>query len=262
MTGTAMAIPATTSKQSFKTDVSVWAPQLRQLISTKGFTPERILAGAMSAALTNPDIFECDPTSIFLALAKAARLGLDIGESGLYLVPLNKKISGKNGAQDRWLKVCEGWVDYRGLKLLAIRAGLIRHMDEFVVYANDRFEYELGLRPRLEHKPTTNAEARGLIVGGYSVIERRGLPTTFHYMPIDEIEARRAKSKSWSPEKFKLPPAWWVKKATVRDYLGHQPKTPEMIEALAADDTAEETVDLETGEILTPIEGDSRKPTA
>lgn len=253
MTSTALAMPERTSKLTFKTDMEQWAAELDK-VAHRGFSAERILAGAMAAAVKTPQLFDCDPKSLFLALHRAARLGLDIGESGLYLVPLNQTIKDKRTGSERTVLVAECWADYRGLKLLAYRSRIVRHMDEFVVYEGDRFEYELGLDPRLVHQPINPKEARGGIRGAYTVVDRHGAPRTFHWLPIEEIEKRRAKSRSWGPKVVRDCPPWYAMKSVVRDYLGRQPKTPEMIEALAADDAPGDDhplteFDHETGEV-------------
>lgn len=256
MTTTAVAeIPAQVTKVTIKAHADRWIPQLAPFCRPD-FMPERLIAGLLQAAVNTPKLLECQPATLFLALVKCARLRLDIGESGMWLVPLSKSVKGPNG---EWTKVlsCEAWIDYRGLKVLAQRAGLVRSMDEYVVYQGDQFDYSLGLHPTLTHKPVGDPAKRGAIIGAYTIVSRRGQPTSFHYLPLADIDARRASSRSWSDEalvrdkKPKGAPAWWCCKAVVRDYLGRQPKTgEEMRLALAADDETPEGVDLETGEVL------------
>ncbi len=239
-------IPAETSKVEFKTDIERWVPQLAAFCR-HGFTPDRLIVGALQAAVNTPDLFNCQPNSIFLALVKCARLGLDIGESGMWLVPLESK----------GVKRCEAWIDYRGYKVLGQRARLIRSMEEYVVHQGDEFDYALGLNPYLTHKPTSDPKARGPIIGAYAIIERPHQPKSFHFLPIADIEARRAKSRGWNDNALKKKgepagcPAWWARKAVVRDWFARQPKTGDLVLALTADDEApEEAFDPATGETL------------
>lgn len=257
MTSVEVVIPEQTNKLSFKTDVSRWADEISK-VAYKGFTAERIIAGAMQAGVKDEKIFDCDPASLFLALTKAARLGLDIGDSGIYLVPLNQKV--KRRGVEKQMLVAEAWVDYRGLKLLAMRAGIVSRMDEYVIYDGDEWEVEYGLEPTLMHRPRKLAAQRGDIVAAYTVIQRRKALPTFHLMEIGEIEKRREKSRSWGPKYHPKCPPWYAAKTTVRDYLSRQPKTPEMIEALTMDDTEEivqevEVPTLAPGESLDPLTG-------
>jgi recombination protein RecT len=243
--GTSVALPAQITKATFKTDVERWAPEL-QKVATRGFTPERVLAAALQAAVHEPKIFEASPQSLYLALMKSARWALDIGDT-CHLVPLNKKVS-KLGEPDRYITIVELWPDYKGLKALAMRQGIIRGMEEFVVYEGDRFEYQLGMEAYLRHQPCGVPEKRGRIVGAYTIIRLPFSDRSFSYMAIEDIEAIRAKSKSWGPKFFVTCPPWYAKKTVVRDYLNRQPKQGALSEALAADDTEE--FDQETGEVF------------
>ncbi|MCC7132448.1 MAG: recombinase RecT [Gemmatimonadales bacterium] len=241
-------IPATTNKVSFKADIEAWTPQLAPYCR-HGFTPERLIVGALQAAVNTPDLFACQPASIFLALVKCARLGLDIGESGMWLVPIDSK----------GVKRCEAWIDYRAYKVLGKRSRMIRSMEEFVVYAGDEFDYALGLQPYLRHKPTTDPAKRGAILGAYAIIHRPHQPPSFHYLPIADIEARRAKSRGWSDKALAKkgeptgPIAWWSMKAVCRDWFSRQPKTGDMALALESDDETPPH-DPETGELLPGVE--------
>jgi phage RecT family recombinase len=235
---TVATIPEKTSKVTFKQDTAPWESQLAPLC-IRGFTPGRILAGALNAGLKNPQIFECTPQSIFLALAKVARLALDVGE-GIDLVPLNLKVNYRDG-QGEWkskhVLTLEAWTGYKGLKALASRQNIIRSMEETCVYEGDTFDFEKGLSEWLRHKPTSAAK-RGNLRGAYSVIRLPGGAKTFHYMPIEDIEGIRVQSKQWGPEKVKTCPDWYAMKTVVRDYLSRQPQSGALAEALAYDDTA------------------------
>jgi recombination protein RecT len=243
--GTAVALPTQITKASFKTDVARWAPEIEK-VATRGFTSDRVLAAALQAAVHEPKIFEATPQSLYLALMKSARWALDIGDT-CHLVPLNKKIS-KRGEPDRYAVIVELWPDYKGLKALAMRQGIIRGMEEFVVFEGDQFDYQLGMDAFLRHQPNANPAKRGKITGAYTVIRLPHNDRSFNYMPIDDIEAIRAKSKSWGPTAYPKCPAWYAKKTVVRDYLNRQPKQGALSEALAADDTEE--FDRETGEVF------------
>jgi len=210
-----------------------WADKINGT-AWKNFDAARMAAGFAQAASKEPKLLESTPASLFLALSNIARWGLDIGE-GAHLVA----ISGR----------AEAWPDYRGLKALAMRQGLIRHMEEYVVYEGDEFEYAFGLSPYLKHRPCSET-LRGTLVGAYTVIEIRGLQPKFHFMPIADIDRIRSKSRSWA--KGPCPP-WYAKKTVVRDWLNRQPKVGALADALAHDDVPEgEAVDVATGEILTP----------
>lgn len=243
---TALALPAQITRTTFKTEIERWAPEISK-VAYRGFTPDRVFAAALEAAVQDPKLFEATPQSLYRAVLRTARWGLDIGDT-VFLVPINKKVS-KRGEPDRWVTVAEAWPAYTGLKALAIRQGVIRGMEEFVVYTGDQFEYQLGLDAYLRHRPCSNPASRGAIIGAYSIIRLPFGERTFNYMPIADIEAIRGKSRSWGPDKSLICPPWYAKKTAVRDYLNRQPKLgADLREALASDDAAD--ADLETGEVF------------
>lgn len=250
----------TTAIVGFKANVEKWSPELAK-VAYRGFTADRVLTAALHAAVHEPKLFDATPVSLRLALVKVARWGLDIGDT-VHLVPLQTKV--KRNGQETYVTRVEAWPDYKGLKALAMRQGIVRGMEEFPVYAADRFEYALGLDAFLRHVPVA-AKDRGKLIGAYSIIRLPYGAKTFHYLPIEDVDAIRKSSRSWGLEKFPACPPWYAMKTVVRDYLNRQPKQGALSEALAADDTEPEPpidVDPETGEILSqrPAALDQRTP--
>lgn len=247
------AIVSTRGEQStaFREKLAQWTPDIEKAVY-RGFTPDRLYAAAVLAAVNEPKIFQATPTSLYLALMRCARWGLDIGDT-VHLVPLNKKVS-QRGQPEKYVVTVEAWPDYKGLKALAIRQGIVRGMEEFCVYAGDTFNYQLGLDAFLQHQPKAVA-ARGRIVGAYTIVRLPHHDKTFLYMPIEDIEAIRANSRQWGPTKVRDCPPWYAMKTVVRNYLNRQPKQGALSEALAADDTEDEATtayDPATGEVLEP----------
>lgn len=197
----------------------------------KHIPADRMIKAALVCAVRNPDVGKCTRESILLSVMRASQLGLEIGEDA-HLVPVNKKQG------NEYIKVCELWPDYRGLMRLAMQGGLVRHMVPYVVRQGDEFHYELGLNETLQHRP--NSKHGAPLVAAYAIITLRFGAKTFHVMEAAEIEARRAKSKQWGPDKVKDCPEWFAKKTVIRDWLNRQPKTAKLSEALEQ----EERVDV------------------
>lgn len=122
----------------------------------KHLTPERMLRLALVAANQNPKILECTPTSVIQCLVTASSLGLDVSGSlgSAYLVPYGKQ--------------CTLIVGYRGFLALIRRSGEIRTIEAHCVYEKDRFEYQLGLDPKLSHTPHMG-EDRGECIAAYAI---------------------------------------------------------------------------------------------
>lgn len=225
------------NKTDFQAQLARFTPQLKE-VCYRSFTPERVIVAATDAAIKEPKIFKATASSLYLALSRVARWGLDIGDT-VHLVPLTVNIAKRNEPA-RFIQIVEAWPDYKGLKALAMRDGIVRGMEEFVVYTGDTFTYQLGLDATLRHVPTGDATKRGAMRGAYTIVRLPYGEKTFNYLPIEDIEAIRVKSKSWGPDKVKICPAWYAKKTAVRDYLNRQPKAGALREALAADDTEEQ----------------------
>lgn len=241
-----MTAVAVAKKEGFQANLARWSPQLAG-VAYKGFTPERILAATLTAAVDMPQLFDCDPKTVGLALMKVARLGLDIGE-GIYLVPVKDNRKG--------ILRCEAWPSYQGLKALAYRERVCRLMQEYVVYEGDELEYHFGLGATLCHTPGPESK-RGPLTHAYSIIRLVGGIETFHLMPAADIEAIRAQSRQWGPNRLKECPPWYAMKTVVRNWLNKQPKAGVLAEALKSDDTEEpSTYDPETGEVFDVPEGE------
>ena len=75
---------------------------------------------------------------------------------------------------------------------LARRSGHIQSIYAHAVHENDEFEYELGLHPKLEHKPSHGD--RGAFIGAYAVAHFKDGGYQMEFMPKSEIEKRRKRS--------------------------------------------------------------------
>jgi recombination protein RecT len=190
----------------------------------KGVALERIAQEIHFAAKKNDDFLKATPESILRAVARGVQLDLIFGES-LHLV--------------RFGTECTLVVDYKGLAELAQRSGAARAVEADCVYEGDVFEFEKGLDAKLRHIPTSPTK-RGKMLGAYCVIRRGGGVSTFDFMPMEDIEVIRKKSKSWSPDKVGPCPPWYAMKTVTRRTLKLVPKNPKLIIALAAADDLEE----------------------
>jgi len=246
---TAVAVSKRDAGSAIQSKILVdWAEKINGL-AYRDFDATRMAAAFAQAATKEPKLLEATPASLYIAITNAAKWGLDIGE-GVYLVPINSKVKGPDG--DRWETRCEAWPSYHGLKHMAMRQNIVRLMEEYVVYAGDDFDYQLGTDGFLRHRPCAEAK-RGQMVGAYTIITLRFGAKTWHYMPIGDIELIRAKSKSWGPKYIKDCPPWYAMKTVARSWLNRQPKSGAIADALKHDDVPDgEAVDVTTGEVIAP----------
>ena len=128
-------------------------------------TPERFSRIALTAVSGNPKLQEAvvkSPMTFLGALMTAAQLGLEpntpLGQA--YLIPYNnsKNVNG------HWVKVPEVsfQLGVKGLTELAYRSGEVTSIYAEVVYENDKFEYELGLDPKLKHIPAMSNRGKAI----------------------------------------------------------------------------------------------------
>lgn len=133
-----------TKSMSIAELIKAMEPEIRKALP-EVITPERFTRMALSALNTTPKLRECTPMSFLAALMNAAQLGLEpntpLGQA--YLIPYNNK-----GVME-----CQFQIGYKGLIDLSYRNPQMQIISAQAVYENDEFEYELGLNPKLEHRP-------------------------------------------------------------------------------------------------------------
>ena len=139
-----------TKSMSIADLIKAMEPEIRKALP-EVITPERFTRMALSALNTTPKLRECTQMSFLAALMNAAQLGLEpntpLGQA--YLIPYNNK-----GVME-----CQFQIGYKGLIDLSYRNPQMQIISAQAVYENDEFSYELGLNPKLEHRPTL--EERG-----------------------------------------------------------------------------------------------------
>lgn len=152
-------------------------------------TPERFTRMVLSAISTNPKLAECTPKSFLGAMMVAAQLGVE-PNSGLgqaYILPFRN-----HGVMEAQFQL-----GYKGLLDLAYRSGEVTIVQAHAVYENDTFEYELGLDPKLIHKPAT--ANRGKAVAYYAMFKTKSGGYGFEVMSREDVESHARKySRSYS----------------------------------------------------------------
>ena len=156
--------------------------------------PDRMARIALTTIRTNPLLLQCSIPSLLGAVMQAAQLGLEPGLIGhCYFVPFNNKKKGPDG-KEYWERDVQFIVGYKGMIDLARRSGNIESIYAHTVYEADEFDYELGLHPKLHHKPATGR--RGEMKYVYAVAHFKDGGYQFEVMDKEEIEKRRSRSKA------------------------------------------------------------------
>lgn len=205
------------------------APAMAQALP-KHMDVDRLMRLAMTTIRTTPELRKADVPSLLGAVMQAAQLGLEPGLMGhCYLLPFKNNKKGITEVQFI--------IGYKGMIDLARRSGHIQSIYAHAVYENDEFEYELGLDPKLVHKPTMEAD-RGQFIGAYAVAHFKDGGYQFEFMPKSEIEKRKGRSKAAS-SKFS---PWhtdyeeMAKKTVVRHMWKYLPISVEVQQQVAYDE--------------------------
>jgi recombination protein RecT len=213
------------------------SPAIAEVIP-RHLTPERILRITLACVSRTPLLLECTPQSILQAVMVAAQLGLDptggvLGEA--YLVPYkNKKNNNRREAQ-----LIPG---YQGLISLARRSGQVQVVSSYPVFRNDVFDYELGITPKITHKPTLD-EDTGDLIAVYAVAHLTDCPIAqVEVMSRSQLDRIRMRSKSPDEGPWATDPIEMCRKTGVRRLSKYLPKSPEFAAGLQLQ------VDAESGE--------------
>lgn len=222
--------PAKNGEKKTITDlIKIMEPEIKKALPSV-ITPERFTRMVLSALSTNPKLGACTPKSFLGAMMTAAQLGVEpntpLGQA--YLIPY------RNHGTDE----VQFQLGYKGMLDLAYRSGDVSTVQAHTVCENDRFEYALGLDPKLEHVPArTN---RGNPIYYYAVIRMKDGGFCFSVMSKEEVEAHAKKysqaySSSYSPWKTNFDEM--AKKTVLKKALKYAPMKTDFVRGMTQDMT-------------------------
>lgn len=196
-------------------------------------TPDRMIRVAMTAFSRTPQLQECSVVSILGCVIQASELGLELtGPLGqAYMVPRWNK--------NTRCKEANFQVGYRGLMDLAYRSGRVSSFAAHCVHELDQFDFALGTKPYLRHKPAMKGD-RGEVTAVYAVLTMKDGGSDFEVMSMDEIEAHRKKyadDSSFSP--WRTAREEMAKKTVIRKLAKRAPMCVEMQKAAVVDEYAD-----------------------
>lgn len=172
--------------------------------------PSRFVAGAKMALSLQPDLLNCTPESLLLALFKAARAGIDV--SGGFL---------GHGALVRYGTEAQFQPMYKGLVALAVVTGVVQDMTPILIHEKDHFVPHEGNRGEIEHVPYVirkRGETRGEVIGAYTrVLLPSGVKVIKGLLYLDDLDrvesSVKAKNSPWNgPHRVEM-----IKKSTVKN---------------------------------------------
>lgn len=193
-------------------------------------TPERFLRMTLSAISTTTQLASCTPSSFLGAMMSAAQLGLEpntpLGQA--YILPYKNK--GVLEAQFQ--------LGYKGLIDLAYRSGEVELVQAHIVYANDTFECEYGLAPKLTHIPADTD--RGEAIKVYAMFKTKSGGYGFEVMSMDDVKKHAQKySKSFGSSYSPWATSFeeMAKKTVLKKCLKYAPLKSDFVRAVVQDET-------------------------
>lgn len=238
-------VAKTTGKLTKSMDIAdmikVMEPQIKRALP-EVITVERFTRMALSALNTTPKLRECTQISFLAALMNAAQLGLEpntpLGQA--YLIPYNNK-----GTLE-----CQFQIGYKGLIDLGYRNPNMQIISAQEVYENDEFIYELGLNPKLIHKPAL--KDRGEVKLFYGLFKLTNGGFGFEVMSKSDID-KYAKEYSKSFESSYSP--WttnynsMAKKTVIKQALKYAPLQADIRRILSTDESIKNDIGQDMIEI-------------
>lgn len=183
-----------------------------------------LLTAALNSCRKTPKLFECTQASMVSALMYSAQAGLlpDTPEQLCHLIPFKGQVVWMGG--------------YRGFIKLAKDSGEISRMWSFPVYKGDRFDFELGSDPKIEHKPAVEDPDRVKdenLEYVYAVAEYRDGYKDFEVMTKQQVIAIQKKAPGGNSDAWKLQFAEMARKTVLKRLCKRLPMSPSL--ALAVD---------------------------
>lgn len=197
----------------------------------KHITADRMVRLTMTAFSQNAALQKCDLHSIFGSVVVAAQLGLEIGVGGQgYLVPYGNKAT-----------FVPGW---QGLVDLVSRAGRATVWTG-AVYAGDDFDWALGDRPYIKHRPGHGGDSWRDITHVYAVGRVNGSEfPVLEVWTMDRVQKHLKKfnkvgGRHYALEKDGQNMEMYARKVVLLQVLKYMPKSIEVQRAVDVADAVD-----------------------
>lgn len=194
--------------------------------------PDRFIRIALTAMTKTPKLAQCDKASFFSALLTLSQFGLEPDGRRAHLIPFENR---KRGVIE-----CQLIIDYKGLAELVYRSGLVSSLHADAVCENDVFEYDAG---EIKRHVIDFKKPRGKAYAYYAICRFRDGGSKAEVMTLDVVNAIRARSRAGSSGPWVTDFDEMGKKTVFRRLSKWLPLSPELRDAVQADDDA---IDVET----------------
>lgn len=218
----------------FQSDMSLYENKvLTELLTQHGIRPAQFVQIMLTEVKKSPKMLEAyqqNPSSLFASILHCAEIGLspsqEVGE--FFFIPFKGFIKPVIG--------------YKGLCTLILRNQNVKVIYAETVHRGDYFDWELGLEPKLVHKPNTLVRNSSTLTYVYAIAKLTNGENVFKVMSVQEIRAIMATMKQVNELYFddaKDPMMWMPKKTAIKQLAKLLPKDYYGSTAIAIDDKVE-----------------------
>jgi recombination protein RecT len=215
-----------------------------QLALPEHVTVERFTRNLLTAVQEDPKLLECDRRSLWKAAMTAAQLGLIVGKAlgQFWIVPFNNNKRGYIEAVPI--------PGYRGYITLARNSGEVETLSAYEVCEKDEFDYELGLDPKLVHRPAKGD--RGELTYVYCVVRYKDGGWHVEVMSRADVDRIRARAKARDDGPWVTDYMMMARKTVIRRAAHYLPLSVQRLAALdrAIEEGRKATIDLEGGQVI------------
>lgn len=210
---------------------------------------ERMVRLALTAFRANPKMKEADPNTFLAAVMQSAQLGLEpnspLGEA--YMIPRKNHHTGRMEVTFQ--------IGYRGILKMAHNTGQYHSIYAEAVYKEDKFEHELGLHKKLRHVPDDLPTGEPIYY--YAVYHLTNGGYDFRVWSTKKIKLHaqrfsKALGKTSSPWRTNFDSM--AKKTVLLDLLKFAPKSIELSNNLAMDNTVRANMEAEPERVIIDME--------
>lgn len=222
--GQQVVVPPRTPHQAIEQMIPQMERALPGMISA-----DRMARIALTEVKNTKHLGEANLQTFTGALMNCVQLGLEPGGAAgeAYLLPFWHK---KHKEYQVQLVI-----GYKGMLKLFWQHPLAAGIDVQAVRERDAFDYEYGTQRYLRHKPARGA--RGRVTDYYAVAHLANGGFVFLVMEPDEIEEHRLQSKQADSGPWRDHYREMAKKTVIRSLFKLLPKSPELAQALAHDES-------------------------
>lgn len=210
---------------NFPAMLKAFLPEIQRALP-QHLNGDRMARIALTAFRRAPKLADCNPASVFAAVIQASQLGLEPDTLGrAFLIPYGQE--------------CQFVPGWKGLVDLLNRSGQGTAWTG-AVFEGDEFDYGLGDRPFVKHKPMGESDVAKL-THVYAVGRQKGAEfPVIEAWTIDRVMKHRDRynkvgKRHYSYQNFEM----YARKVVLLQVLKYLPASPELAQAIALNDAAE-----------------------